>query len=204
MNTKRIGAPAAMLATLLLVVAGCGDDPVEPAGETVQTAPNGDEFNDADVAFATDMIPHHAQALEMVDMTTGRELDPEVAALAEEIRAAQGPEIEQLVDWLTAWEQPIPETTRDHANSEGEGEMEMDMDMPGMMSEDEMSELESAQGPAFEQRWLEMMIEHHTGAIEMAQSEQDEGTFGPAVELAGTIESGQQAEIEKMEPLLGP
>ena len=199
---SRIGALVAVLSTLT-VAAGCGDDGgAEPTGQTTQTAPNGDEFNDADVAFAGEMIQHHAQALEMVDMTNGRDLDPEIAELAEQIRAAQGPEIEQLVDWLTAWEQPIPETTRDHANSEGDGEMEMDMDMPGMMSEDEMSGLESEEGPAFEERWLEMMIEHHAGAVEMAQSQQDEGVFGPAVELAGTIESTQEAELDRMESLL--
>lgn len=67
------------------------------------------------------MIQHHAQALTMVDLTTGRVLDPEIQQLAEGIQLAQGPEIEQMTDSLTEWDQPIPETTHDHANAHGDG-----------------------------------------------------------------------------------
>ncbi len=159
-------------------------------------------FNNADVEFATDMIQHHAQALAMVDLTLGRDLDPEVQALAEDIRDAQGPEIEQMTNWLTDWDQPIPATMRDHASAHGGGEMEMDSNMPGMMSAEEMGDLEAAQGAEFQQMWLEMMTEHHEGAIEMAKTEQSKGAFGPAVELAETIESAQQEEISTMQSLL--
>lgn len=194
-----------VLATLLaamFVMAACGDDDDTSAHET-DTAASGEEFNDADVEFATDMIQHHAQALSMVDLTTGRKLTPEVEQLAEDIRMAQGPEIEQMTDWLTDWDQPIPETVRDHANAHGDGEMEMDSDMPGMMSAEQMAELEAAKGPEFEQMWLEMMIEHHQGAIEMAQSEQAEGHHADAIDVAENIESAQQDEIATMEALLG-
>jgi len=197
--TKKLFAVVAALATVL-ALAGCGGDD-RPTDET-RTAANGDKFNDADVAFATGMIPHHAQALSMVDLTRDRELDPEVRQLAEDIRAAQAPEIEQMTGWLTAWDEPVPETMRDHANAHGGDEMEMDSSMPGMMSEEEMSELENAPDAEFQAMWLEMMTEHHQGAIEMAQAEQSEGAFAPAVELAETIESTQQAEIELMEDLL--
>jgi uncharacterized protein (DUF305 family) len=149
------------------------------------------------------MIQHHAQALSMVDLTIGRQLDPEFQQVAEGIRAAQGPEIEQMTDWLTDWDQPIPETMRDHANAHGESEMEMDSDMPGTMSAEEMAGLEAAKGAEFQQMWLEMMIEHHEGAIEMAQTEQSEGNRADALELAGTIESTQQEEISTMGSLLG-
>lgn len=182
------------------VVAGCGDTDESPKNET-HTAANGDEFNDADVAFASDMIAHHAQALAMVDLTTGREIDPELAALAEQIRMAQAPEIEQLTTWLTDWDRPIPETVRDHANAHGDGEV--DSEMPGMMSAEEMHELEESQGAEFEELWLELMIEHHEGAVEMAEDEQSDGTFAPALELAAEIESAQQDEISTMKDLLG-
>ncbi len=190
-----------LAATLALAACGGDAEPADPP-DAVRTAVNGDEFNNADVAFATDMIPHHAQALEMVDLTIGRELDPEVAGLAEEIRAAQGPEIEQLVDWLTAWDEPIPETARDHENADGDGEMDMG-DMPGMMSADEMTDLEEATGAAFEERWLEMMAEHHAGAIEMARAEQTDGAFAPAVSLAESIADSQEREVAAIEELLG-
>lgn len=197
---KKFTVLTALLAAMS-VLAACGNnDSSEP--ET-RTAANGDKINDADIEFATDMIQHHAQALAMVDLTIDRELDPEVQQLAEDIREAQGPEIEKMTDWLGDWDQPIPETVRDHANAHGDGELEMDSDMPGMRSADDMTELEAAEGADFSQMWLEMMVEHHEGAIEMAQSEQSDGMFEPAVELAEEIESAQQDEISAMNNLLG-
>ena len=199
---KKFTVLVALLATMSVLVA-CGNNEDSSENET-RTAANGEEFNDADVEFATDMIQHHAQALTMVDMTMGRQLDPEVQQLADDIRMAQGPEIEQMTDWLTTWDQPVPETARDHSNAHGEGEMEMDSDMPGMMSAEDMADLKAAEGAEFQAMWLEMMIEHHEGAIEMAQIEQSEGKHEEAIELAQGIESAQRDEISTMEDLLTP
>ena len=196
---RKIVAAVAVLA-VVLALASCGNE--DPGAET-RTAANGDKFNDADVTFATGMIPHHAQALSMVDLTMGRDLDPEIQQLAEDVRAAQAPEIEKMTDWLTAWDEPVPETSRDHAHAHGDGEMSTDSDLPGMMSADEMTELENAPDAEFQTMWLEMMIEHHKGAIEMAKTEQSDGTFGPATELAEAIETGQQKEVDQMEDQLG-
>jgi len=123
--------------------------------------------------------------------------------MAEDIRMAQTPETELMTDWLTDWDQPIPETVRDHANAHGNGDMDVDSDMPGMTSAEEMSELEAGQGAEFQQMWLEMMIEHHAGAIEMAKTEQSDGEFAAAIELANSVESSQQKEIDTMEQILG-
>ena len=199
MLTRKLAALVALAAVLAL--AGCGEDDEPAAHAETHTASNGDEFNDADVAFATDMIPHHAQALSMVDLTLDRPLDPEVQQLVEDIRTAQAPEIEQMTDWLTAWEEPVPETMRDHANAHGDGHVETG-DMPGMMSAEQMAELEEAPDAEFQDLFLEMMIEHHEGAVEMARTEQSEGHFGPAVDLAESIESSQTEEIELMQGLL--
>lgn len=191
---------AGLLAAGLLALTACGGDD----GDTGSSIPDSEPFNQTDVDFATEMIPHHAQALQMVDLTVSRDLDPTVARLAEDIRAAQGPEIEQLVDWLTAWDQPIPETARDHENADGGGMDDMDTDdMPGMMSSDELDGLADLDGDAFEQRWLELMVEHHRGAIVMAEAEQADGAFGPAVDLASDIAQGQAAQVTEMEKLLG-
>jgi uncharacterized protein (DUF305 family) len=192
---------AALVATVaaLLALAGCGDD--EPTNSEVRTASNGDRFNDADVEFATGMIPHHAQALAMVDLTLDRRLDPEVQQLVEDIRDAQAPEIETMADWLTAWDEPVPATMRDHSNAHGDGDMDMG-DMPGMMSADQLAELEAAPGEAFQTMFLEMMIEHHEGAVEMAEDERSDGEFEPAIDLAASIESSQTEEIELMQDLL--
>jgi uncharacterized protein (DUF305 family) len=199
-------ALAALTVGLGLVLAGCGED--EPAADT-ESGNTRTDHNDADVAFASDMIQHHAQALAMVDLTVGRSLDPAVQQLAEEIRAAQGPEIETMTDWLTQWDEPIPATVRDHVNAEdGDHDMEgmeeddTGMDMPGMMSEEQMAELEAASDTEFQELFLTMMIEHHEGAIEMAKTEQDDGQFPPAISLAEDIEAAQTAEIETMQGLV--
>jgi uncharacterized protein (DUF305 family) len=194
----------ALLTTLVaaLALAACSEDGGEN-GDDSTAIPESEEFNQADVDFATDMIQHHAQALAMVDLTRDRGLSPEVEALAEEIMMAQGPEIETMTDWLTSWDQPVPETVRDHANAHGDEPMEMDSDVPGMMSAEDMAALEAAQGEEFERMWLEMMIGHHQGAIEMAQAEEADGEYRPATDLAGTITSTQQDEIDRMEQLLG-
>lgn len=207
MKQLKTVAGAAAAATLMFGLSACGDDGSTGGARAEQTAPNGDVFNDADIDFATGMIPHHAQALVMVDLTRGRGLSPEVQKLADDIQAAQGPEIEQMVDWLTDWDEPVPETLRDHANAEDHGMSGHDMsedgtEVPGMMTDEEMDELEAAQGQEFETMWLKMMIEHHQGAIEMAKDVQADGVFEPAQKLAESIETSQQAEIDHMNQLL--
>jgi uncharacterized protein (DUF305 family) len=178
----------------------CGDD-TDTTAATSEVSTT--EHNDADVTFATDMIQHHAQALSMVDLTLDRDLDPEVQALAEGIRAAQAPEIETMADWFTKWGEDVPETMRDHANSEGGME---DMDhgdqMPGMMTSDDMDALENASDAGFPDMWLEMMVEHHEGAVEMAETEQADGQFKDAVDLAGQIVEAQKQEIDTMNDFL--
>ena len=202
MRTTRALAALTLAAGLLL--AGCGDD---DAGVDAGTANSRTDHNDADVAFASDMIQHHAQALAMVDLTVGRDLDAEVVLLAEAIRAAQAPEIETMTDWLSEWGEPIPATVNDHVNADdGDGDHDMEgmdqddmgMDMPGMMSADEMSDLASASDAEFQGMFLTMMIEHHEGAIEMARDEQADGKYQPAISLAEQIESAQASEIELM------
>jgi uncharacterized protein (DUF305 family) len=193
---------------LSIGVAACGDGPDgSRSASDEQTASNGDVFNSADVTFATDMIPHHAQAIEMVTLTDTRTLDPDVKQLADSIRDAQTPEIEAMVDWLTAWGEEIPETSIDHANA---GHDMSDMpstassDLPGMLSADDMQALATASDAEFQEMWLAMMVEHHEGAIEMARTEQSEGRYPDAVSLAESIETSQQAEIDQIRSLLGP
>lgn len=207
-RARRATAAALLLTLATATLAACGDDTSGDAPAAERTAANGDVHNDADVEFATEMIRHHADALVMVDMTQGRDLSPELARLTEDIRAAQAPEIESMVDWLTAWGEEVPETSRDHVNShmgshgdEGDGE---GSGMDGMgMDPDDLAMLDDAEGSAFESMWLEMMIEHHEGAVEMAEAQQEDGLFADTVALAESIESSQGSEIELMEDMLG-
>ncbi len=212
MRTHRtIRALSALTLTLAVGVglSACGSD---DSGSDTTSQVSTTEHNDADVAFSSDMIQHHAQALAMVDLTLDRDLDPEVQQLAEAIRAAQGPEIETFSDWLTDWDEEVPETMRDHTNAGHDndntsGDMEgMDdskNDMPGMMSADDMQGLEDASDADFRTMWLEMMVEHHEGAVEMAKTEIEDGQYKRAIDLANSIITSQTGEIETMKGLLG-
>lgn len=198
-------APVAALATVLLLLpalAACGGDDLADERPALSAT----DHNAADVEFATAMIQHHAQAMSMVDLAAGRDLDPRVQRLAEGIRATQGPEIETMVDWLQEWGEEVPETMRDHVNMGHHGDigeaMEgMDTSLPGMVSAEDMAGLEDASDAEFQDLWLALMVEHHEGAVEMAESEQDGGQYRPAVELAGRIVKTQTAEIERLERL---
>ena len=212
MNTKTRTRALSALALTLALGAGltaCGDDAASSGSSGRATEVSTTEHNDADVTFASDMITHHAQALSMVDLTLNRDLDPEVQALAEDIRDAQAPEIETMADWLTTWGEDVPATMRDHVNgghdmddmSDNMDDMGHD-DMPGMMSADDIDELESSSDAGFQDMWLEMMIEHHEGANEMAQTERADGRFKDAVDLAGQIIEAQKKEIDTMNGLL--
>jgi uncharacterized protein (DUF305 family) len=212
-RARRTTAAALFLTLASAGLAGCGGNDNTSSGTPAaeHTAPNGDVHNDADIEFATEMIPHHADALVMVDMTQGRDLSPEFAQLTEDIREAQAPEIELMADWLTDWGEEVPETSRDHVNShmgDGNGDGDDDSGMgdgmgDGMgMDPDDLAELRDSGASMFESMWMRMMIEHHEGAIEMAEDEQADGLFPDAIALAESIEASQTAEIELMEELI--
>jgi uncharacterized protein (DUF305 family) len=196
MHTLRSAAPAALILLAAVTLGGCGDDSMsgmnhgQPAGSTTSTAA---AFNDADVTFATQMIPHHQQAVQMAGMAGYQATTPAVKQLAAAIQAAQDPEIKQLSGWLTTWGKPVP--TPDHGHSGHE--------MPGMMTEEEMSDLGKAKGAMFDRMWTLMMIKHHQGAVTMAKTEQTAGKDPAAVALAKKIEADQTREIATMKRLLG-
>lgn len=200
--TKKLVALFIALTTAFALAACGNDNGHDGHGGSDSKIAAGEDFNQADVDFATEMIQHHAQALSMVDLIEGKKVSPELTTLAEQIRMAQGPEIETLVDWLQDWSQPVPETMRDHANAHGDGDMDKDSDMPGMMSAEDMKALGAAQDAEFERMWLQMMIEHHEGAVEMAKTEQEDGKFADAIDLANTIITAQDAEIAQMKTML--
>ena len=190
MNRKLISIIFAVAASL--TVAACGNDTDSSASNDT----SGAQFNDADVTFAQSMIVHHEQAVEMATMAEERASSPEVKQLAEKIAAAQGPEIDTMTGWLEDWGQEVSSDSMSGMDDSGS-------DMSGMMSDDDMESLGAATGTEFDQMFLTMMIEHHTGAIEMAQTEQQDGENPDAVALAEKIEADQTAEKAQMEDLVG-
>lgn len=193
----------AATAVATLTLAGCGsateDGSAENTGSTASEVST--EHNSADVDFAAGMIPHHAQALEMVEMADGRPLDPEVQELAAAIEEAQAPEIETLTGWLEAWEAEVPDV--DSMSAKEMEDMEGMDGMEGMMSAMSMRQLENAPDQAFQDVWLALMLAHHKGAVAMAETEIAEGENPDAVALAEEIKSSQSAEIETMKSLIG-
>ncbi|KAB1891677.1 DUF305 domain-containing protein [Microbacterium oxydans] len=154
------------------------------------SAPAG--VDEADIMFTSMMIVHHQQAIEMSDIVLATPgADPGVTALAQRIKAAQGPEIEQLEGWLDEWGVGPDDRdagAMDHGN--------------GMMSDDDLAALREADGAEASRLFLEQMIAHHEGAVEMAQTQVDEGSDQEAVELAQTIIDAQTEEIQEMKDLL--
>lgn len=198
-TTYRALSAAAIALTLSLGATACGSE--DNSDTSTSTEASATEHNDADVAFASDMIQHHTQAISMVDLTADRSLDPEVQQLADQIRAAQAPEIETMTSWLTEWDEEVPEMMGEDDGGHDMGSMGEE-EMPGMMSEEDMTALEDAPDDEFQTMWLEMMIEHHEGAVEMAEVETEDGQYQPAIELANDIIESQTAEIETMQGLL--
>lgn len=190
---KRLFSALALALVAALALAGCGSDDSTSSGGSGGAS----SHNKADTTFAQSMIPHHEQAVQMAKMATANASTAEVQELAAKIEAAQGPEIETMSGWLKEWGEDVPS---------GKGGMDHDMgsmgDMPGMMSDADMSKLEDSTGAEFDQMFLTMMVEHHTGAIEMAKVEQSDGQNADAVALAKKIETDQSAEIATMKDLL--
>ena len=196
--------PARVAATLAVVVAALflsscsspasdGHTDHEHPDEPVITGAPAD-FNADDVAFATNMIPHHQQAVALSALVPDRSTNSELTALSEQISAAQQPEIETMKVFLVQWNEN-PDTATGHG---GHGAT-----MQGMVDEATMTKLESLNGAEFDTLWLESMISHHQGAIEMAKTEITNGDNVDAKGLAQTIIETQQAEIGQMKQMLG-
>jgi uncharacterized protein (DUF305 family) len=201
MKTFRMAALAAAQVALALALAGCtapgGDDSGMPGmdhGGGASSSPSAvvqGEFNAADSMFTMMMIPHHQQAIEMSDMLLAKNgVDQRVLDLAQQIKDAQGPEIDLMESWLVEWGMP---------SSNGMGGMSHG---DGMMSDDDMAALGAADGPEAAGLYLEQMIEHHQGAIEMAEDELDDGANADVLALAERIVTSQTAEIATMQQLL--
>jgi uncharacterized protein (DUF305 family) len=144
-------------------------------------------FSGSDIMFAQMMIPHHQQAVDMSTLAETRTTNPEMLALAQQIKGAQAPEIEQMTAWL---------------DSSGAGmNMGHDMGMGGMLSAEQMTALENATGPEFDKLYLQGMIAHHEGAIEMSHMIIDSNN-DEAKQLGENIVTSQRAEIAQMKKML--
>ncbi|WP_174188049.1 DUF305 domain-containing protein [Nocardia barduliensis] len=220
MTTRTSTGTALAILAAAVVLTGCSDDSGDhdmssmSASASPTTAPAGPsgtaatgQRNEADIRFAQDMIPHHTQAVEMAELAQGRAANSAIRDLAARIQQAQGPEIDTMNSWLRAWGAAASTSTTsmpgmDHGSTSMPGMDHGLTPMPGMMTAEQMAQLQAATGAEFDRMWLTMMIEHHQGAIQMAQTELAQGANPDAKALAQRIIADQQAEIQQMQTLL--
>jgi uncharacterized protein (DUF305 family) len=162
-------------------------------------------YSDADVEFMSGMIPHHAQAVIMAGWAPTHGARQDVAILCERIVVAQRDEIAMMREWLADRGLEVPEATSTRHKMKV-GDTVHEMLMPGMLSDEEMAALDKARGPEFDRLFLEGMIKHHQGAIDMVDvlfkaygAAQDETVF----KFASDVYADQGIEIERMREMLG-
>jgi uncharacterized protein (DUF305 family) len=207
-RTTLIGVGAV---TVLVISAACTNSDTgreNSAGQTTSatgtapatTTPAADTaaHNNADVWFVRHMIPYHQEAIELSDIVSAKQgIDSRVTELANKIRATQGPQLQQMQDWLNHWgNPPMPGT------APGDVQMPAQSSMPGILSKRELDALREANGADASTLFLTQMIAHHEGAIDLAQTEIEEGQYPAAVALARSIVSTQQQEIDTMKRIL--
>lgn len=145
-----------------------------------------DKYDANAVHFAQMMIPHHEQAVQLSNLALQISDNPEVRDLATRIKGAQSPEITQMKSWL---------------ESVGMPDMNHVMDMPGFVDDAQFAAIKELAGNAFDLLWLQLMIEHHKGAIEMV-ADIANNKAAEVKNLGEEIVASQSAEIAEMEALI--
>ncbi len=203
----RQGSSARRLRIALFVMVAAGAMPqVARAQDTTPTNPYPGRypFTKADIDFITGMISHHAQAIIMANWAPTHGAGKSVSILCERIINAQTDEITLMQSWLKDRKLPVPEAKPMPMKMMMNG-VEMDMLMPGMLSDEQMKQLDAARGTEFDRLFLTFMIQHHKGAMAMVDklfstdgAGQDEAVF----KFASDVYADQGTEIERMQGML--
>ncbi|HEX7019072.1 MAG TPA: DUF305 domain-containing protein [Gemmatimonadaceae bacterium] len=161
-------------------------------------------YTQADIDFMSGMIHHHAQAIVMAKWAPTHGASESIRTLCARIINAQQDEILTMQNWLRDRNQPVPDATPGPMTMDMGG-MKHEMLMPGMLTDEQMKELDAARGHRFDELFLRDMIQHHTGAVSMVKqlfgsygAAQDELTF----KLASDINVDQTTEIARMQRML--
>jgi uncharacterized protein (DUF305 family) len=190
---------------LAALTAGCAKERPSLAGAANQPIPDSHYgYTDADVDFMAGMIPHHAQAVIMAGWCGSHGARKGLAILCERMVVAQRDEIALIQQWLRDRALPVPDATSTRHKMKMNG-MEHEMLMPGMLTDDEMGELDRSRGPEFDRLFLIGMIKHHQGALDMVDvlfkaygAAQDEVVF----KFANDVQADQAVEIGVMNKML--
>jgi uncharacterized protein (DUF305 family) len=158
------------------------------------TIPEGALYTEDDVRFMQGMIAHHAQAIYMSRMAVAHGATPRVLKFANKIDQSQQAEIRLMQEWLRANDQIAPDTSAWRH-----------MTMPGMLTAQQLVELDSSKGPAFDRHFLALMIQHHQGALKMVKDLLTNPRAAQDVDVsvfANDVQTVQTAEIGLMERML--
>jgi uncharacterized protein (DUF305 family) len=163
-------------------------------------------YSDADIEFMSGMIPHHAQAVIMAGWCASHGARADVTVLCGRIVVAQKDEIAMMQQWLSDRGLPVPDATSTHHMMKMEGmDMEHDTLMPGMLTDEQMKQLDQSRGAEFDRLFLVGMMRHHQGAIDMVDklfksfgAAQDETVF----KFANDVQADQAVEIDRMKQML--
>lgn len=175
------------------------------AAEAVELSRTG--YVEADVRFMQHMLVHHAQAVEMVGLLETRGASETVRRLGERIAQSQAAEMAQMEEWLAGRGLPVAPADA-HAGHAGPAHGPADPDtppMPGMLSPAQMAALAAASGPAFDRLFLEGMIQHHRGALDMVETllnDPDAAEDPTLSDFASSVTADQSAEILRMQSVL--
>lgn len=169
-------------------------------------------YTQADIDFMTGMIGHHSQAIVMANMAPTHGASSSVLTLAERIKNAQQDEIRTMQQWLMDRNQPVPDGNSPMKMAMNGSDMNMNMSdtthetlMPGMLTPEQMKQLDAARGPEFDRLFLTFMIQHHTGALTMVSKLFD--SYGAAQDqlmfkYASDVNVDQTTEIARMKRML--
>lgn len=197
MSKIRFGLVLGVSAILLV---GCSSSTPKDAGTQSPSASPSTSIAEVDPtavsqddAFWLNMMnAHHQQAIDMSDFATSKSKNSEIKALATAIRAAQGPEMEYMNGLLQAGGFTEPLDITEHLAH-----------MQGMLTADQLTQLEAKTGNDFDIAFLESMIAHHEGAVSMSENIMLATANTAIKELAAKIIEAQNAEIVSMRILLG-
>jgi uncharacterized protein (DUF305 family) len=184
--TRRLLTAALTVATAS-ALAGCGSD--------------SDGYGDADVAYAGDVTTHHAQTLQVLDLSLGRQsLDPELGALADETRKQLFAEVEVTQKWLKRNGEKVPKTALEHSHSD---QPSYDTSIPGVLPEDRLHQLEKAGDREFQAAWLEALITQEEGAVELAETAVEDAENAEIVEAAESDLEHHRKQLERLREIAG-
>ena len=171
----------------------------------------------AEAGFARDMQVHHAQAVEMSMIVRDATDNAEIRLLAYDIATTQAQQEGQMYGWLNTWNLPqanaepamtwmtrpaLNGDTSTHGHGDSDTGITAGDPMPGYATPEQMAKLKSLDGVEAEKYFLELMIAHHQGGVEMADAILDRSTDRVIVSFANGIVVGQNAEITAMQELL--